>query len=91
MSQASDLHDKLLPSYLATEKIAAQHKKGCLALSHVLALTPLSLLSPLLSLLLSSLSTFSLFPFLSSWPWLVSLFFYLLSFPLPFYNKALKP
>ena len=84
MSQASDLQARLLPSYLATEKIAAYFKKGCLAPPH--SLTPLALLllhhsSPLLllsnSLFLSSLSSLSLF--------------YLLSFPLPFYNKALKP
>jgi hypothetical protein len=48
MSQASDLQAKLLPSYLATEKIAAYFKRGCLAL------LALSLLSPL-CLLLSSL------------------------------------
>jgi hypothetical protein len=29
MSQASDLQAKLLPSYLATEKIAAYFKRGC--------------------------------------------------------------
>jgi hypothetical protein len=62
MSQASDLQAKLLPSYLATEKIAAYFKRGCLALSHsshsscYLALTPFSSLSSLLFVLSSSLS-----------------------------------
>ena len=43
ISQASDLQAKLLPSYLATVKITAYHKKGCLAPPHSLALTLLSL------------------------------------------------
>ena len=88
MSQASDLQAKLLPGYLATENIAAYFKRGCLAPPCFLSLLSLSLpsllfffSSPLLllsnSLFLSSLSSLSLF--------------YLLSFPLPFYNKALKP
>jgi hypothetical protein len=53
MSQASDLQAKLLPSYLATEKIATYFKRGLNALPH--SLTPLALLlllSSRLSLLL---------------------------------------
>ena len=50
MSQASDLQAKLLPSYLATVKITAYHKRGYLAPPHSLALTPLTLFSSLLSL-----------------------------------------
>ena len=99
MSQASDLQARLLPSYLATEKITAYHKKGCLTPPHSLtplALNPLTLLPPFLSLCLSP--SYSLdfllylpFPFVSSWPWPVSLSFTFYPFSLPFYNKALKP
>jgi hypothetical protein len=76
MSQTSDLQVKLFPSFLATIKIAAYHKKGCLATTRSLALLdspytysslpspllPSSLLpSPLLSSpLLSSSLSFSL-------------------------------
>ena len=99
MSQASDLQARLLPSYLATEKITAYHKKGCLTPPHSLTppdLNPLTLLPPFLSLCLSP--SYSLdfllylpFPFVSSWPWPVSLSFTFYPFSLPFYNKALKP
>jgi hypothetical protein len=95
MPQDSDLQTRLLPSYLATEKIAAHFKRGCLAPPR--SLTPLTLLSSLLTLSSHSLSyslTFSLslsphFPPLGHGQSLS--LFYLLSFPLPFYNKALKP
>ena len=67
MSQASDLQARLLPSYLATEKITAYHKKGCLTPPHSLTpldLNPPTLLPPFLSLslLLSRLSSLSPFP-----------------------------
>lgn len=93
MSQASDLQATLLPSYVATVKITAHHKRGCLAPPH----SNLSS-SPLLALTLSSLSYFLAFPlslsfpFLSSWAWPVSLSLSTFSlFSLPFYNEALKP
>jgi hypothetical protein len=92
MAQAFDLQAKLLPSYLATVKAT---KRGVQPPPCSLTLAPLflylSLLSPLPFLFvffpLPSLSlSFSLAISLS-----LSLSpFYLLSFPLHFYNKALK-
>jgi hypothetical protein len=97
MSQASDLQAKLFPSYLATEKIAAHFKRGCLAPPCLSLLSFLRSLTshfsdsslPSLYLLLSSLLSSSL-PLLFSFS-LSSPSLYLLSFSLPFYNKALKP
>jgi hypothetical protein len=59
MSQASDLQAKLLPSYLATEKIEPYFKRGFLVPPHSLTLLLYSLLSLPLSLLFSSLSSLS--------------------------------
>ena len=85
MSQASDLQVPLLPSYLATEKIAAYSKRDCLAPPHSLLSHSFHFSCSLASLLLSSnplTLSFSLAFLLSLLPSL---------FPLPFYNKALKP
>ena len=87
MSQASDLQARLLHSYLATVKITVYHKRGCFPSPHSYA--PLYSHSPLtlsLTLLLSLSYSLAfllslLFPILSSWPWLISLAFYFLSFP----------
>jgi hypothetical protein len=98
MSQASDLQARLLPSYLATEKIAVYFKRGCLA--PPCFLTSLALPFPLLSLPLSP--SYSL-PFALSLSLSLSLspsllftmaglsLFYLVSFSLPIYNETLKP
>ena len=84
MSQASDFQAKLLPNYLATEEIAVYFKRGCLALP--CSLTTLSLL---LLLLPSSPLSFHSLTLSFSLAFLLSLLPSL--FPLPFYNKALKP
>ena len=95
MSQASELQTKLLPSYLATVKITAYHKKGCLASPRSLTHLTLSSYSCLLTLssplilILSSHSPHSLSPLLSL-SLSLSLILHLFPFPLPFYNTALK-
>jgi hypothetical protein len=98
MVQASDLQAKLLPSYLARVKTIKGLFSPCLhsyfLLSYSLTCLPLNRsLSPSLCSLFVFLS-----PLLSSPPLNLSFslafplsLFYFLSYPLPFYNKALKP
>ena len=83
MAQASDLQAKLLPSYLATVKTIKRAVQP-----HLCSLT-LLLLCPFVSLL----SPFSLSsPLLSpSYSFYLAFSLSLFSFPLHFYNKALKP
>jgi hypothetical protein len=98
MAQASDLQAKVLPNYLATVKTikrgAQPPPRSLTPLSSYLSL--LSLLSPLpiLFVFSSPLSFLSLsFSLASPLSLPLSLFLSLslLSFPLHFYNKALKP
>jgi hypothetical protein len=89
MAQSSDLQAKVLPSYLATEKIAARFKGGCLAppspLSysfHSFILLPLTSLTTLSSLSLLRLLSFSLAFLLSLSSLSLSLSLSLSPFPL---------